>query len=80
LHADWLKAEIEKQLADETQKVRDQYDPTALTLETVKLTPVKENIQVKHSGILWMPKVCEAERLSRDSMFALRAWRFSFGA
>jgi hypothetical protein len=35
-------ADLEKQTADETQKIRDQYDPAALTLEAVKLTPVKK--------------------------------------
>ena len=49
-------AELEKQLADETQKIRDQYDPAALTLETFKLTPVKKNIQVTATGILWLAK------------------------
>ncbi|MBL9177090.1 MAG: ATP-binding protein [Verrucomicrobiaceae bacterium] len=49
-------AELEKQLADDTQKIRDQYDPATLTLETVKLTPVKKNIQVTTTGILWMAK------------------------
>ncbi len=49
-------AELEKQLADDTQKIRDQYDPATLALETVKLTPVKKNIQVTATGILWMPK------------------------
>ncbi len=48
--------ELEKQLADETQKIRDQYDPAALVLETVKLTPVKKNIQVTATGILWLAK------------------------
>jgi hypothetical protein len=49
-------AELESRLADETQKIRDQYDPAALTLETVKLTPVKKNIQVTATGILWLAK------------------------
>ena len=49
-------AELEKQLADDTQKIRDQYDPATLTLETVKLTPVKKNIQVTATGILWLAK------------------------
>lgn len=49
-------AELEKQLADDTQKIRDQYDPATLTLETVKLTPVKKNIQVTTTGILWQAK------------------------
>lgn len=48
-------AEIEKQIADETQKIRDQYDPTTLALETTKLTPVKKNIQPTATGILWLP-------------------------
>jgi hypothetical protein len=49
-------AELEKQLADETQKIRDQYDPASLTLESTKLTPVKKNIQVTATGILWLAK------------------------
>ncbi len=49
-------AALEQQVADETQKIRDQYDPAALTLETVKLTPVKKNIQVTATGILWLAK------------------------
>lgn len=48
--------ELEKQLADETQKIRDQYDPATLVLETVKLTPVKKNIQVTATGILWLAR------------------------
>jgi hypothetical protein len=47
---------LEKQLADDTQKIRDQYDPAVLVLETVKLTPVKKNIQVTATGILWLAK------------------------
>ncbi|MBK8090796.1 MAG: ATP-binding protein [Verrucomicrobiaceae bacterium] len=49
-------AELEKQLADETQKIRDKYDPATLALETTKLTPVKKNIQVTATGILWQAK------------------------
>jgi phage host-nuclease inhibitor protein Gam len=49
-------AELEKELADETQKIRDQYDPASLTLESTKLTPVKKNIQVTATGILWLAK------------------------
>jgi len=56
---DSLKAEmtaLEQQIADETQKIRDQYDPATLTFETFKLTPVKKNIQVTATGILWLTK------------------------
>ncbi|MDB6006695.1 MAG: hypothetical protein JWR15_3682, partial [Prosthecobacter sp.] len=49
-------AELEKQVADETQKIRDQYDPATLAFETFKLTPVKKNIQVTATGILWLAK------------------------
>lgn len=54
VHADM--ADLEKQLADDTQKIRDQYDPAALTFEKFKLTPVKKNIQVTATGILWLAK------------------------
>lgn len=48
-------AELEKQLADDTQKIRDQYDPTSLVLENSKLPPVKSKIQPDAIGILWLP-------------------------
>lgn len=48
-----LKA-LDQKLTDETQKIRDQYDPTALTFETVKLTPMKKNITPSAVGILWV--------------------------
>lgn len=50
-----LKA-LDQQLTDETQKIRDQYDPTALTFEVVKLTPMKKNITPNAVGILWVGK------------------------
>jgi len=49
-------AELEKQIADDTQKIRDQYDPATLTFETFKLTPMKKNIQVTATGILWLAR------------------------
>ncbi len=48
-----LKA-LDQQLSDEIQKIRDQYDPTALVLETAKLTPQKKNITTSAVGILWL--------------------------
>lgn len=48
-------AALEKQLEDETQRIRDQYDPTSLVLETIKLTPIKTKIQPTAIGILWLP-------------------------
>ena len=53
-----LKAEyeeIQQQVEDETQKLKDQYDPTTLVIETQKITPVKKNIQPLATGILWLP-------------------------
>lgn len=49
-------AELEKQIADDTQKIRDQYDPATLVFETFKLSPMKKNIQVTATGILWLAK------------------------
>jgi hypothetical protein len=48
-------ADLNKTLEDETQKLRDQYDPTTLALETFKLTPTKTRIQPDAIGILWLP-------------------------
>lgn len=50
-----LKA-LDQQLIDETQKIRDQYDPTALVFESAKLTPLKKNITPSAVGILWVAK------------------------
>jgi hypothetical protein len=49
-------AELEKQIADDTQKIRDQYDPATLTFEPFKLSPLKKNIQVTATGILWLAR------------------------
>jgi hypothetical protein len=49
------EAELAKTLETEVQKLRDQYDPTTLVLETFKLTPVKTRIQPDAIGILWLP-------------------------
>jgi hypothetical protein len=46
---------LENQFAADVQKLQEQYDPAALVFETVKLTPVKKNIQVTAIGILWLP-------------------------
>jgi hypothetical protein len=48
-------ADLNKTLEDETQKIRDQYDPATLALETFKLTPTKTKIQADEIGILWLP-------------------------
>jgi len=47
--------ELNKTVEDETQKLRDQYDPTTIALETFKLTPTKTRIQPDAIGILWLP-------------------------
>ena len=57
--------DLEKQLADATQKIRDQYDPTALALDTFKLTPVKKNIQAGDIGIVWLPHERAGEELRK---------------
>lgn len=47
--------ELNKTVEDQTQKLRDQYDPTTIALETFKLTPTKTRIQADAIGILWLP-------------------------
>ncbi|HEY1082417.1 MAG TPA: DUF87 domain-containing protein, partial [Prosthecobacter sp.] len=59
------KADLEKQLNDDIQQIRDQYDPTALALETAKLTPVKARIQPTAIGILWLPHERVGEQLRK---------------
>jgi hypothetical protein len=53
---------LNKQCEDDVQKIRDQYDPTTLTVETQKLSPLKKNITPAATGILWMPY----ERVGED--------------
>ncbi|HYF35806.1 MAG TPA: hypothetical protein VD994_10980, partial [Prosthecobacter sp.] len=50
-------ADVEKQFEEDKQSLAAQYDPAALAVETVKLTPLKKNISVTATGILWLP--CE---------------------
>lgn len=54
-HLNAEQAELEKQLGDDIQKLQAQYDPATLVFETVKLTPVRKNIQVTAVGIVWLP-------------------------
>lgn len=58
-------ADLEKQLNDDTQKIRDQYDPVTLVLETTRLTPVKNKIQPSDIGILWLPHERVGEELRK---------------
>lgn len=44
---------LDQLLADETQKIRDQYDADALTFEKVKLQPMKKNITPQNVGVYW---------------------------
>jgi len=53
---------LNKQCEDHVQKIRDQYDPTTLAVETQKLSPLKKNITPTATGILWMPY----ERVGED--------------
>ncbi|MDB6075706.1 MAG: hypothetical protein JWO89_3346, partial [Verrucomicrobiaceae bacterium] len=46
---------LNKEAEEAAQKIRDQYDPNNLKLETQKLSPVKKNIQATATGIIWMP-------------------------
>lgn len=46
---------LNKETEDAVQKIQDQYDPNNLKLETQKLSPVKKNIQITATGIIWMP-------------------------
>lgn len=48
-------AEFESKTEEEVSRLRDQYDPSFLVLETVKLTPLKKNIIPLATGILWLP-------------------------
>ncbi len=57
--------EVHKEVEDQTQKIRDQYDPVTLVVETQKLTPVKKNIQPIATGILWLPYERQGESLRK---------------
>jgi hypothetical protein len=57
--------DLQKQIEDETQKLKDQYDPSTLVIETQKITPVKKNIQPLATGILWLPYERSGESLRK---------------
>jgi len=48
-------AQFEKNTDEEISRLQEQYDPSRLVLETVKLTPLKKNIRPVATGILWLP-------------------------
>ncbi len=48
-------AEFEQQTEVSVVGLREQYDPSLLVLEAVKLTPLKKNIRPVATGILWLP-------------------------
>jgi hypothetical protein len=53
-----LKIEYEalnREIEDQTQKIRDQYDPTTLVVQPEKISPKKKDIQANAVGILWLP-------------------------
>ncbi len=46
--------DLDAQLEEGTQKIRDQYDPTNIVLEPTKLSPKKTNITTNAVGVLWV--------------------------
>jgi hypothetical protein len=65
---DRLKLEydqLNKELEDQVQKIRDQYDPSTLSVETQKVTPKKKDIQPTQVGILWLPHERSGEKLRK---------------
>jgi cytidylate kinase len=46
--------DLDAQLEEGTQKIRDQYDPTNIVLEPTKLSPKKANITTNAVGVLWV--------------------------
>ncbi|MBL9114451.1 MAG: ATP-binding protein [Verrucomicrobiaceae bacterium] len=57
--------QIQQDVENDIQKLRDQYDPATLVIETQKITPVKKNIQPLATGILWLPYERRGEDLRR---------------
>jgi hypothetical protein len=54
--------QLEKTLESELAQIREQYETSNLALESVKLSPLKKNIDVAAVGILWLPH----ERLNQE--------------
>ncbi len=46
--------DLDTQLEEGSQKIRDQYDPTNIVLEPTKLSPKKTNITTNAVGVLWV--------------------------
>jgi hypothetical protein len=48
-------ADLEAELAAESAALSAQYDPRNLELETISVAPLKKNIHVTATGIVWLP-------------------------
>ncbi len=48
---------MENELDREIIKLEEQFDPDTTPLETVEITPLKKNIEVKACGLAWLPYV-----------------------
>jgi hypothetical protein len=57
--------QLNQQVADETQKIRDQYETSTLAIETQQLSPKKKDIQANAVGILWLPHERNGEKLRK---------------
>jgi hypothetical protein len=49
-------AQLEADTAAAMEELRSKYDTSSMELETVTLVPLKKNIQVAATGVLWIPE------------------------
>ncbi|MAS96329.1 MAG: ATP-binding protein [Verrucomicrobiales bacterium] len=47
--------ELERECAEEIEKLKEEMDPMNEKLETISLTPLKKNCSAKAVGVVWMP-------------------------
>lgn len=61
------KEELEEQLQQEIDRLSEQYDVEALTIETRELTPKKSDITVGLVGLLWLPWRLDADGVAEPA-------------
>ncbi len=48
--------QLEREIAEETQRVQEQFDPHTIVLDTIELKPRKSDIDVRWVALAWVPR------------------------
>jgi hypothetical protein len=62
------RSDLEREMETETEAIRTQHDPTALTIEAVEVRSRKADIAVAEPVLVWVPMGEDADGLTRRLM------------